>query len=53
MTRREALWAALLAVAMLAAGLTWRYGWYGLSGPAAAVLVALPFVTIREDGDDG
>lgn len=53
MTKREALYAALLAVLMLSAGLTWRYGWYGLSGPGVAILVALPFTSIGEDDDDG
>jgi hypothetical protein len=52
MTRREALYAALLAFLMVAGGLTWQYGWYGVSGSGAVVLVALPFMTIREDDDD-
>lgn len=53
MTRREALYAALLAILMLSAGLTWRFGWYGLVGPSTAVLAGLLFVTIREDDSDG
>lgn len=51
MTRREALYAALLALLLVTAGLTWQFGWYGLTGPGVAVLACLPFVTIREDED--
>lgn len=53
MTRREALYAALLAIALLTAGLTWRFGFYGLVGPGAAVLIGLLFVPLREDNDNG
>lgn len=52
MTRREALYAALLAIALLTAGLTWRFGYYGLIGPGAVMLVGLLFMPIREDDDD-
>lgn len=51
MTRREALYATLVAFILVAAGLTWRFGWYGLVGPGVVILTALPFVTIREDED--
>ena len=50
MTRREALIVVLIAVAMIAAGLTWLYGPWGLAGPGAALLIGtLTTVNEREE----
>lgn len=47
MTRREALVVCLLGIAMIAAGLTWIYGPWGLTGTGIALLV-LPPILINE-----
>jgi hypothetical protein len=39
-----------LAVAMIAAGLTWIYGPWAMVGTGAAVLLAVPMVNEREEG---
>jgi len=41
MTRREALAAVLISVAMIAAGLTWMFGPWGLIGTGAVVLAGV------------
>jgi hypothetical protein len=38
-TRREALTVVLISVAMIAAGLTWLYGPWGLAGTGIALLL--------------
>lgn len=43
MTRRESLAVLILAVLMVSAGLTWRFGWYGLVGPGVAVFLMALF----------
>lgn len=55
MTRRECLIFVFCAVAMIAAGLTWEYGPWGLTGVGLAVLIGVPLlVTEREeDKPDG
>lgn len=47
MTRREALIVSLIAVAMIAAGLTWIYGPWGLTGTGIAMLI-MPLILINE-----
>lgn len=50
MTRRESLIFVLIAVAMIAAGLTWLYGPWALAGTGAATLImVLLFVDEREE----
>ncbi len=44
MTRREALIVSLIAVAMIATGLTWIYGPWGLFGAGIALLIAPPIL---------
>lgn len=51
MTRRECLIFIFCAVAMIAAGLTWLYGPWGLVGTGAAVLIGVPLlINEREEG---
>ncbi len=50
MTRREMLISVLVAVAMIAAGLTWIFGPWGLVGTGGVVLVGvLTVVNEREE----
>lgn len=50
MTRRESLIFVLIAVAMIAAGLTWLYGPWALAGTGATILAAvLLFVDEHEE----
>lgn len=50
-TRREMLIFVLISVAMIAAGLTWLYGPWGMVGTGAAVIVVvLAVVDEREEG---
>jgi hypothetical protein len=44
MTRREMLIFLLFAVAMIAAGLTWIFGPWGLIGSGTAVLIGVPII---------
>jgi len=46
--RLEAVIAAAVAYFMMSAGLVWKFGFYGLVGPAVALLIALIFVDIKE-----
>jgi len=52
MKRVEALALAVVGFLMLAAGLTWLYGPYGLGGSGAGLVLALTFVSIREDKEE-
>jgi hypothetical protein len=44
MKRHEALALAVACFFMLTAGLTWKFGDYGLIGPSAVALVLLLFI---------
>jgi hypothetical protein len=44
MTRREMMIFLLLAVAMIAAGLTWIFGPWGLIGTGVVVLIGVPII---------
>lgn len=44
MTRREMLIFVFFAVAMIAAGLTWIFGPWGLIGTGAVVLIGIPII---------
>ena len=51
MTRREMLIFMLVSVAMIAAGLTWIFGPWGLIGTGAAVLVGVPLLVNEREED--
>lgn len=38
---------------MATAGAIWQFGYYGLYGGAVAGAIALSFVNVRKEGDDG
>lgn len=48
MKRLEAVIAWAMAYLMGSAGLVWKFGFYGLVGPAAALMIALVFIDIKE-----
>jgi uncharacterized membrane protein len=49
MKRIEAVIAAAVAYFMLSAGLVWRFGFYGLVGPAVALLICtILFADLKE-----
>lgn len=50
MTRREMLIFVFLAIAMIAAGLTWIYGPWALAGTGAAILLTV--LTVNERKED-
>lgn len=49
MKRHEALALAVACFLMLTAGLTWKFGTYGLIGPSAVALVLLLFVDTEKN----
>lgn len=49
MTRRELLIVILIAVAMIAAGLTWLYGPWGLAGTGVAFLIGTTGINERKE----
>jgi hypothetical protein len=49
MKRLEALALAVACFLMVTAGLTWKFGAYGLMGPAVVALVFLLFVDVDRD----
>ena len=50
MTRREALVVVLISVAMIAAGLTWLFGPWGLAGTGiATLLVTMTLINERKE----
>lgn len=51
MTRREALIGLLIAIAMISAGLTWRYGPWGLAGTGIAVLITTTLIMNEREDD--
>lgn len=52
MNRREALFFTLVSISLIAAGLTWRFGFYGLVATGGLMLVGT-MLSAREDADDG
>lgn len=54
MTPTQAVIAVALLLLLATAGAVWQFGPYGLYGGAAAGLIALTFVNVKEKGgDDG
>lgn len=51
MKRHEALIALLLGIALVTAGVTWKFGPYGLAGAGLFILVSLMFANTK--GGDG
>jgi hypothetical protein len=52
-TPTQAVLAVALLLLMATAGAVWQFGPYGLYGGAFVGAVALAFVDIRKEGDDG
>lgn len=50
MKRFEALALAVACFLMVTAGLTWKFGAYGLIGPSAIALVLLLFLDTDKEG---
>lgn len=48
MKRLEAVIAWAVAFFMVSAGLTWKFGSYGLGGAGIALLIALCFIDVKE-----
>jgi hypothetical protein len=48
-TRHELLLALLLGYLMLAAGVTWKFGEYGLIGAGVVLLVLANVVKVRDE----
>lgn len=51
MTRREMLIFVFASIAMIAAGLTWIFGPWGLVGTGLAVLVGVPLLINEREED--
>jgi hypothetical protein len=52
-TPTQAVLAVAVLLLMATAGAVWQFGPYGLYGGAAVGLVALSFVDVRKEDDDG
>jgi hypothetical protein len=52
MKRVEVLALAVVGFLMLAAGLTWLYGPYGLGGSGVGLALLMSFVNIKADKED-
>ena len=53
MTPTQAVLAVAFLLLMATAGAIWQFGYYGLYGGAVAGAIALSFVNVRKEGDDG
>lgn len=53
MTQTQAVLAVAFLLLMATAGGVWQFGFYGLYGGAAVGLIALSFVDVRKEDDDG